>query len=428
MIENEGNEVSLYIQDPSARGAWEGLLPKVKRIAPDKDTVAIFDFSGMGATADKLRAAGVPVVGGSRFADRMEEDRQFGTDLMVEAGIRVPLTVELDKFNEVDGFLKEYGEDEDGCERRFVFKPSGKGLPSHLTYVSSDNEDLRQYVGYVEKNYAAKVDSFVLQEFIEGVAVSTEAYCDGTRFVRPYNHTLEVKGFMDRNLGPATGCSGNIVWAEHGPCRIAANGLAKIEKAVAAAGHVGPIDLNAIVNEEGVWGLEWTPRMGYDSTPTQLFTYCGEIGRFMSDLARGQLTADMPLQDIYGVGVRMSVPPYPLEPLHAGDVERVRPNDGIPIRGLTNTNSGKFYFYEVAEREGQLIHCDGMGALGVAIDADKSPHRAFDRVYDALNELKVPELQYRTDLGCVLCDMLYETERLDGVSLGALRAEDESDD
>src|SRR6185312_15704729 len=107
--------------------------------------------------------------------------------------------------------------------------------------------------------------SFVLQEFINGVVVSSEMWSDGTKVIRPSNHTVEVKGFLNGCKGPATGCSGNIVWAEDGLCRIVESGSARIEKLVVEEGHVGPMDLNAVVNDEGVWGLEWTPRFGYDA-------------------------------------------------------------------------------------------------------------------------------------------------------------------
>lgn len=419
MIQNEGNDVQLYIKEPAYRGVWDGLLPKAKKVAPDKDTVVIFDFSGMGALADKLKKAGIPVVGASKFADRMEQDRKFGLDLMEESGIKVPLTAEFTKFDgDVEDFLEANGYDEErDRERRFVFKPSGKGLPSHLTYCSLDKQDLLEYMAYVEKSYGKDIESFVLQEFIHGVVVSSEMWCDGTKFIRPANHTLEVKAFMDGCNGPATGCSGNILWIEDGMCRIVANGVARVEEAVVKAGHVGPIDLNAVVNDEGVWGLEWTPRFGYDATPTQMFLFNQEIGKFFSDIARGTLNYDMPLNDKFAAAVRFTIPPYPLEPERVEDVQRVRPNIGIPIRGLTEKNAGKLFFYEVFEKDGQLLHSAGTGALGIAVGVADNPWHAFDDPYEVLDELLIPELQYRTDLRNKLCDMYESVDYQDGVSV-----------
>ena len=422
MIQDEGNDVRLYIKEPGYQDVWDGLLPKAKKIDPKKDEVVIFDFSGFGKLADKLKKSGVPIVGASSFADRLEQDRQFGFDVMEGAGIMVPLTAEFEKFDEVEDFLDENCEKDDGCERRFVFKPSGKSLPCHLTYCSLDRGDLEEYLKYVEANYAKDVESFVLQEFVEGVVVSSELWCDGTKFLRPGNHTLEVKAFMDGNHGPATGCSGNILWIEDGPCRIINNGVAKVEAACVAAGHVGPIDLNAVVNDEGVFALEWTPRFGYDATPTQMFLMNGGIGKFFSDVARGQ-ASEVPMNDKFAAGIRLSIPPYPLEPEKPEHVQLVRPNIGIPIRGLTEANSGSLYFYEVMEQEGVLVHSSGTGLIACAMGVADNPWHAFNQPYRILDELKVPEKQYRTDLCGVLCDMYEQVKHCDSLSLGSLHEE-----
>jgi len=416
MIENEGNDVKLYIKEPSYRDLWDGLLPKVKKIAPSKNTVVIFDFSGMGKLADDLRRSGHLVVGGSSFADKLEEDRDFGFEIMEKAGIKLPLTVAFDDFGDIEEFLDKNSESEDGRVRRFVFKPSGKNLPCHLTYVSKDREDLLEYVNYAEKNYGKDIESFILQEFVEGVVVSTEAWSDGTKFIKPINHTVEVKALMNGCLGPATGCAGNLVWVEEENCRIATSGILKVEEAIIGSGYIGPVDLNAVVNDEGVWALEFTPRFGYDATPTQAFMFREEIGKFFSDLSRGQLDRHMPICDKFAAAVRFSIPPYPLDPEKLEDVQKVCPNIGIPVRGLTEKNAGHFYFYEVTEDDGRLHHSPGIGLLGISVGVEDKVWKAFDSAYEALSELKVPELQYRTDLGCVLENMYEKADCQDGVS------------
>jgi phosphoribosylamine--glycine ligase len=422
MIADEGNDCRLYIREPGYQDVFDGILKKTKKIDPKKDEVVIFDFTGFGKLADKLKKSGVPIVGASSFADKLEQDRQFGFDVMEEAGITVPLTAEFEKFDEVEDFLDENCEKDDGSERRFVFKPSGIALPCHLTYCSSDRGDLEEYLKYVEANYAKDIDSFILQEFVEGVVVSSELWCDGTKFLRPGNHTLEVKAFMDGNHGPATGCAGNILWAEDGPCRIISNGVAKVEAACVEAGHVGAIDLNAVVNEEGVFALEWTPRMGFDASPTQLFLFNKSIGQFYSDIARGQ-ASEVPMNDKFAAGVRLSCPPYPLEPEKPEHVQLVRPNVGIPIRGLTEANAGALYFYEVMEQDGALVHSSGTGLIACAMGVADNPWHAFCKPYEILDELKIPEKQYRTDLRNVLCNMYEEVKQQDSLSLGSLHGE-----
>jgi phosphoribosylamine--glycine ligase len=419
IIADEGNDCRIYINDPCYRNVYDGLLDKAKKIDPKKGEIIIFDFSSFGKIADNLKKSGALVVGASSFADALEQDRKFGFDVMEEAGIKIPLTAEFEDFNDVSEYLDANCEKDDGTERRFVFKPSGKLLPCHLTYVSKDRGDLEEYTKYVRDNYSKNIESFVLQEFVEGVVVSSELWCDGTKFLRPGNHTLEVKALMNGNLGPATGCAGNLVYTEEGPCRIINQGIAKAEAACVKAGHVGPVDLNTVVNEEGVWALEWTPRFGYCATPTQMFLMKNSIGQFFADVAKQQ-ASHVPMTDKYAAGVRLSIPPYPLEPKNTDQVQVVRPNVGIPIRGLTEANAGAMYFYEVMLQDGALMHSSGPGLIGCAMGLGDSPYEAFQQPYRILDSLKIPEKQYRTDLCGVLCDMYYDAERHDNVSLGSL--------
>lgn len=425
MIAEEGNDVSLFIKDPDYKTVWDGLLPKVKKIAPDKDTVVIFDTSGMGDIADRLKKSGVPVVGGSKWADKLEHDREFGFEVMEECGIEFPETQAFTKFSDVPAFLEKMeaeAEKNGDCPPRFVFKPCGPKCPSHITYVSKDNGDLLEYIAYMERSYSKLIESFVLQEFVEGVCVSTELWSDGTKLVRPANHTCEVKGLMNGNLGPATGCSGNIVWIEETDCRIVTSGIARIEELCLKEGYCGPIDLNTVVNDDGVFALEWTPRIGLDATPTQMFLMQGgEIAKFFSDIGRGT-ASKMPMVDKIAAGIRFSIPPYPIEPVKTKDAQIVRPNIGIPIRGLTDKNSGAFYFYEIMRQDDQIVHSEGTGVLGVGMGVSDEPYRAVCDAYRVIGELNVPELQYRTDMREVLCDMKYCVEYSDSVSLGAISA------
>lgn len=407
-IELEGNEVELHIYNEKYKTVWDGLIKKTDKVEPKEDTVVIFDFSGMGKLADSLRKEGFPVVGASEFADKLEQDRMFGLNMMEKAGIKVPFTAEFDKFSvgEIKNFLKEHGDD-----GRFVFKPSGEGLPCFLTYCASDADDLIKWVEYADKYFGKQIESFVLQEFKEGVCVSTEMWCDGKKFIRPANHTVEVKKVMNGELGPATGCSGNLVWAEFDEThRILREGILKAEKLVVEAGYVGPMDLNAVVNDDGVFGLEWTPRFGYDAMPTLIKMLKGGVGKFMSDIARGQ-GSRLDISDKMGAAIRVTIPPYPLDPTDVDDVEKVSPNIGVPIRGIPDDKKDCFYLYEVMEQDDELVHAVGIGVVADVIGFGSDAFEAFDEPYELLEELSLPNKQYRTDLDSCLDGMVEEVLR-----------------
>lgn len=405
-IQREGNDVSLYIAQEDWRKNWEGLLPKVEEISPDQETIVIFDFSGFGEIADELKSRGIPVVGGSSIADRLEQDRMFGLNFMEEAGIRVPFTANFVGFNlsEIREFLGENGRP----GKRWVFKPSGKDLPCSLTYCSHDDEDLIKWAEYCDKHFGKDIEEFVLQEFKEGVCVSSEYWCDGTKFVRPANHTVEVKKFMNDELGQATGCSGNLVWAERNDqCRILSQGVKRLEEAMVSAGHVGPVDLNVVANDEGVWGLEFTCRFGYSATPTLMKMIRGGLGKFFANIALGQ--AEMvEMESGLASAVRLTVPPYPAEG-ELKDLLKVFHNEGIPIRGVEPEE--RVHFYEVMEEDGQLVHAPGMGVIADVVGFGQTPDEAFREPYAICDKALIPNKQYRTDLSHCLGAMFEQVKQ-----------------
>jgi phosphoribosylamine--glycine ligase len=264
--------------------------------------------------------------------------------------------------------------------------------------MPQDHEELVGYMSYLDENDVlkeAKVTSYILQEFIEGIAVSSEGWSLGSKFAPTFNHTIENKKFSTGNLGPSTGCQGNIVWTESKSCPVIAKGIAKLNP----QGHIGPIDLNTIVNEEGIWGLEWTPRFGYDATPTMFHLLDGEIGGVIADFAQSS-ARDIGLVEGVAGGIRLSIPPYPLEPQTNEHVENT---SGIPIMGLNKSDLDHIHFYEVKiNKNGNFVHSDGMGLIMVASDVADDIRGSLAKPMTIMEKVRIPDKDYRIDLEDVL--------------------------
>ena len=143
-------------------------------------------------------------------------------------------------------------------------------------------------VSYMSKlSGADATGSFILQEFIKGTEVSVEGWFDGSEFWL-LNSTLEDKKFMNDNRGPNTGCSGNLVLLIKSTDRIYREGLEKSKSILQQLGYRGMIDLNTIVTEDKAYGLEWTPRFGYDASATLCRMYAGDYGEMLGAVASGQ--------------------------------------------------------------------------------------------------------------------------------------------
>lgn len=387
LLKAEGYDVDWTLEDDVYHDTLAGLIPEPKpnlSSVEDYDLV-VFDTTGSGAVADDVRRV-TPVVGDSTLADALEHDRMFGIDVMEDVGIKVP---KWEGFDDVEGakqWLSEFG-------KRSVFKPCGEGDSAATTYVSKSAEDMVRYLDTVQKE--AHGHPFILQEFVQGTEISTEGWFNGHDFVL-MNHTLEEKKFMNDGVGPNTGCAGNVVWV---PTRMTVayeQGLKKMTEFLREANYVGPLDLNSIVTEGDLYGIEWTPRFGYEGTcnVTQLLGV--PFGRFLHEIATGA-TPTVSIRHRFVASIRTSIPPYPL------DIKKFKKGTGagVPCKGLPEVET--MYLSNMHLDESGAMETLALdGPIGAPMASGDSPRMALDAVLRVVERMEVPDLQYRTDLADVI--------------------------
>lgn len=383
-LKDEGNDVAVWIREGRCKQNYDGLLRKLQKWEDflDKETIVLFDSNGGGRTADRLRARGHFVLPGGTFADQLELDRQVAFELMQQAGIRVPPFKAFTSWDKARGYVKEH-------DVRLAFKPSGD-MEKHIdSYLSYDRDDMLEMLDYFEGQAKGRPE-FVLQDFVEGVEVSSEGWFNGETFMRPFNHTLEKKKMMNDDLGGSAGCVGNVVWTcDTSP--IIEQGIKRMEPLLREHEYLGPIDLNTIVNEEGVWALEFTPRFGYDSLPSLLELFERPVGETLTSLARLEHPTTMPLRSTFASALRISIPPYP--------TDKAQVPQGIPIRGFTRSDKTHLYFYDVAlDEKLHVVTTPAYGALVTITGTGDSIVEAMEEPMEIAKRAKIPSKQYRTDL------------------------------
>lgn len=377
LLAHEGHAVDWTCASPKDATSLKGLIPAplAKTPSPENYDLVVFDTSGLGEAADHSRTL-TPTIGSSAYADRLEDDRVFGIQEMERFGIKVPKWEAFSTPAEALSFLSKNN-------RRYVLKPIGEA-PSDATYVSKSREDM---VHYIETRLDAKVKSFVLQEFVSGTEVSTEAWWTGREFVA-LNHTLELKKLMADDLGPNTGCAGNIVWMPSRPNAIYQQGLQKM--ALGLGGFPPQMyDLNTIVTEGDVYGLEWTPRFGYEGTCNLTRLLGVPFGEFMFSVATGVLVTAEP-RARFAATIRLSVPPYP-------SAEFSRKRIQVPITGVEQERLDTFVLYDVMKDGDALITGGTYNVIGSPIGCGETIEAAFGNVETAISRLDIPNLQYRSD-------------------------------
>jgi hypothetical protein len=264
------------------------------------------------------------------------------------------------------------------------------------------------------QNIAKEVDiahpEFSLQAFEEGVALSTELWFQNGELIDLMtNHTIERKELMCDDIGPSGGCVGNITWF-CGGCKACAVAKQLVPWANRVSYH-GMLDLNAIVSRGRIYGLEFTPRFGYDATPTLLFELVrGGLGNFLEAFARGEVNR-LDLKDGFAGGVRVTIPPWPSEKYDA--------DEGVPIRGLTEKQISEAYWYNVKkDSEGNLVSAGAWGVIAIITAFSTDPGRAVAKPLDTLKALKLKNKQYRTDLHRVFVEDMRKLEAL-GIEINA---------
>ncbi len=383
LLRHEGHDVDWVCKRDLDRGTLSGLIPPPLAKSPDPAAydLVVFDSSGMGAAADLARTKS-PTIGGSTYADRLEDDRVFGLEVMEKAGIKVPKWHPFSSPADGIKFLKSN-------HKRYVLKPIGEA-PSDATYVAKSAEDM---INFIEVRLDKKVKSFVLQEFVEGVEVSTEAWWTGSEWVA-LNHTLEEKKLMSGGIGPNTGCAGNVLWMPPRRTPLFEQGLEKMIPQLKEANFVGMVDLNTIATEGDIYGLEWTPRFGYEGTCNLVPLLPIPFGEFLHTIAIGKAPTLSDSRSKFAATVRLSVPPYP-------QAELSRKRLKVPVRGLPDDLS-RFVLYDVMKDGDTYMTSGTYNAIGSPIGTGSTIYDAFENVKAAIKRLDIPDLQYRYDIAkCV---------------------------
>jgi phosphoribosylamine--glycine ligase len=306
----EGHGVRYFIEAERERDIADGFVPKSTNWEADlpwADVVVFDDTLGQGAKAQALRAKGKLVVGGSPYTDRLEDDRSFGQEQLREVGVGILPYKEFDNFTDAIEFVRANPD-------RYVIKPSGEAQNvKRRLFVGEDDdgEDVMRVLEAYKKSFADEIKIFQLQRRVTGVEVAVGAFFNGQRFVYPINVNFEHKKLFPGNIGPSTGEMGTAMfWS--GPNKIFNSTLAKMESRLAEEGYVGYIDLNCIVNGNGIYPLEFTSRFGYPTIMIQQEAMLTPIGEFLYDLARGE-TPKLRVKSGFQIGVRIVVSPFPFD-------------------------------------------------------------------------------------------------------------------
>lgn len=393
----EGHQAVWWIEDEGCREVGDGIVMKTEdpdAVASSADLIVVDDNTKKQAhLADRYRAAGFNVWGGGSFVEKLEHNRGFGMDVFQEYGIPIPDTWEVKSLEDVKTVLNTEFE----ASEKVVVKLDGEAMAgSSFSFIAKNRQMcLEQVTHWDDEGLLGKSWSGILQRFVEGIEVSTEAWWNGEEF-STHNITLEEKKSLSGDLGPAVGCSYNTVARISSKSKLFQIVLEPLGPLLKKHGYVGQIDTNAIVDSEGIpRALEFTPRLGYDATPTLAWgNNHGYINKILFILGLGGDFEGFGYQGRVWAGVRLSVPPYPAtskdDDVHQKLYEACR---GVPIDVPVGV-SDNFWPWNVKCDDGKLVACPP-AMIGVAFGAGADPREAGLAAYRVADRIRVPDKQYR---------------------------------
>ncbi|MBA3676635.1 MAG: phosphoribosylamine--glycine ligase [Sphingosinicella sp.] len=411
----EGHEVRIIISEAEARGTMRGLVTQIEDWDAalewvGHDGLILFESvsEGYGERQDALRLQGYRVIGGSAWGDRLENDRAFGQELLAELGFPA-------------GHVWEFAEVAEGIDfigkrpARYVIKFSGPDFSSGDNFIGemTDGADVAAYLS-CKSGLLDGGSRYVLMEFIEGIEMGVGAYFNGERFLRPACLDWEHKRFFAGDMGELTGEMGTVATFTGSDVFFEAT-LLGLEPYFRGRGHIGYVNLNTIVNDAGIWPLEFTCRFGYPGfavlDPLQE-TPWGDLFERMLDPG----SAAMEIAPGFSTGIVVTTPPFPYSR------KQMDEPIGLPILlspSLTPEDHDHLHYGEVGLAGDQLITSGLYGWTMVVTGTGASINGSIQAAYDRVAKIHVPRGRYRLDIGDRIADEYERLETLGWIGPGA---------
>jgi phosphoribosylamine--glycine ligase len=269
--------------------------------------------------------------------------------------------------------------------RRCVFKANASAGETFVG-VMPDGSDVAALLASIQLPDAS---AFILMDFVAGIETGVGAYFNGEAFMRPACLDWEHKRFFAGDMGELTGEMGTVATFDRSDAIFDAT-LKPLQPLLRKAGHVGWVNLNTIVNEQGIWPIEFTCRFGYPG-----FAVLEPLQRLSwAELFQALLTKRERFDALPGfsVGVVLTTPPFPYS-RHEVDAPV-----GLPLR-VDGIDPAHLHLGEVGRLGDRLVTAGVYGWTAVVTGTGATIAQAKADAYANAAKVRAPNLRYRLDIG-----------------------------
>jgi phosphoribosylamine---glycine ligase len=399
LLKKEGHQVKLYIKNKDDRQNFDNLVEKTtswKKELPwvGKDGLIIFDDVGFGKEQNSLRKKGYKVFGGSKVADKLEQDREFGQKIFRECGLK---TVELKDFNDIEDaviFIKNN-------PKKWVIKCNDHSR-KFLTYVGEyacGKDAISVLKNYFNNKYINR-EKITLHEKIDGIEMGVGRYFNGHDWVGPIEINFEHTKMFPDNVGPITSEMGTLAWYDNDEKnKLFVEILSKFKSYLQSIDFRGDFEINCIVNEKGAYPLEATARMGTPIVHLQSELNASPWGEFLYAIADGK-NYDLKYKKGFGIVNLIATPPFPYGKKHSKETLY---GINIYLDRLNKDEMNSLHFEGISMRvgkdNGQYFISTDEGYIAYTTAVANTVKEAREKSLNIIRKIVIPKAFYRDDIG-----------------------------
>lgn len=229
---------------------------------------------------------------------------------------------------------------------------------------------------------------FNLNGVSSGTNFYVTAWFNGERFIAHYL-SLVYRRFMAGGAGPDLSCTGMVAAFKDVTPKTFDTFVAPLEKSLKRLNHRGPVHIHVLANREG-WCVKDIDASFIHPLSLLLFENTNLAASAVMLSLFDETSKPLKPVDGWAAGLQLSVTPFPHGELKADRF--------IQTQGIIAANINHLWLANVSRRDnGYVAHAQGL--LGYVTARGYDEHECVRRMYRTVGNLKVPDLQYRNDVG-----------------------------
>jgi phosphoribosylamine--glycine ligase len=337
--------------------------------------------------ADRLKERGIPVLGPTADAARIESSKRWAKELMREAGVP---TASYAVFQDPSAAW-QYARNQ---AYPLAVKADGLAAGKGVVIAQNPDEARAAITASLEAGAFGEAGrTLVIEEFLEGDEVSLIAFVDG-RTVARLALARDHKRIGDGDTGPNTGGMGAIAPSrlldDVGADRLSATILEPIAQALHERGltYRGVIFAGLMLTKSGPRVIEFNCRLGDPEAQVILPLLDGDLAEIAYATASGELRpGPLPTLPGYRCGVVVASDGYP-----------GKYRTGLPIEGVDQVDPDALVFHAGTKRvDGSLVTAGGR--VMTVVGRGDTLQGAREHAYRNVERIRFDGAYCRHDIG-----------------------------